>query len=229
MVFRIFLTLFLLVSLPAGAQEAAAVLTVRAEASVPASPDMAFISVGVEVNAATAGGALSLNSTRMAKVLALLKSRGIAAKDIQTSQFSLRPVWNNRPTSYDKPLKINGFQVTNEVQVRLKNLALLGPVLDALIKSGANRIQGVRFGVSNPGPFLDKARIKAVIKATHKARIYARAAGLSLGPVLSISEAGQPRVMGGPTLRALASAVPVAEGEIAMRAEITMRFSLKQP
>jgi len=226
-VFRLLFSLILVLATPVSAQDGLRVLTMSATGQVAVAPDMATVSVGVEVEAPTADRALRLNSARMKEVLALLGERGIADKDLQTVQFDVHPQWNNQKTSYDQPLEITGFIATNVVQVRIRQLDLLGPVLDALTKSGANRIQGVRFSVTNPGPYLDQARAAAVHEAIRKAGIYADAAGVTLGAILSIAEDSQTNAPMFRTAAAMADAVPIAEGEVTITASATLRFAFE--
>lgn len=224
--FRLILIVLFLFSGPVVAQQETGVITMRGTGHVAVKPDMATFTVGVEVQAPTADRALRLNSVRMKEVFALLEDRGIAARDIQTSQFSVHPQWNNQ-TSLNRPLEITGFVATNTVQVRIRDLALLGSVLDSLTKSGANRIQGVRFTVANPAPHLDEARKKALTEASRKAKLFADAAGVSLGVVLSIQEGG---ATPSPVYRmeaAMSGGAPIAEGEQTLSADVTIRYAIK--
>ncbi|MFT5005128.1 MAG: hypothetical protein ACI861_000412 [Paracoccaceae bacterium] len=222
----IYAVLMFLVS-PLHAQEAG-FLTIVGTAQVATQPDMAKISVGVEVEADTAENALKLNSMHMHDVFAVLRAEKIADRDIQTSQFSLHPQWHSQNSSTGKPPKIVGFVATNVVTIRVRDLDMLGKVLDGLTKSGANRIQGIEFGVVDPTPILDEARKLAVHEAQRKAALYADAAGVQLGAILSISEgrAASPQ----PNFRAaamMADSVPIAQGELVISATVTINFSIE--
>ena len=225
---RLILSLLILLSAPAYSQEDGGVITMTGVGNVAVEPDMAEISVGVEVEAPTADRALRLNSVRMSQVFDLLHERGIEARDIQTGQFSVHPQWNNQNASYGKPLEITGFIATNLVKVRIKQLNMLGSVLDGLAQSGANRIQGVRFAVQEPLPHQDEARKKAVIEATRKAHLFAKAAGVSVGRILSIDESGgQPQPVYRMEAMAVSTAVPIAEGEMIVSATVTIRYAIE--
>lgn len=227
MFFRLLVTLFVLLAWNVAAGERPRVLTMTGTGIVALPPDMAWISIGVEVKSATAEAALSQNSTRMTEIFAMLKNQGIASKDVQTTQLAVHPQWNSQKTSYDKPLSITGYIATNVVQIRLRDLGSLGVVLDSLTKTGANRIQGVRFSVLNPTPHLDQARILAVAEAVRKARLFAKAAGVSLGDILAINETGnEPRPMFRAKALAMTDEVPIAGGELSLRAEITIQFAI---
>ncbi len=227
MIYRLCLGLVLMFAHPAFAQQAQAVLTVVGTGQVSAVPDMATISVGVEVEAPNAELALKQNAARMHEIIDTLKALEIAPRDIQTSQFSLYPQWSNRSSSSTKPPKITGFVATNVVFVRVRALDRLGETLDALTTSGANRIQGVDFGLTEPGPFLDQARLNAVAEAKRKAALYADAAGVTLGAILSIDEGhAQTQPAYRAEARLLADSAPIAEGELDLTAEVTIRFAI---
>ncbi len=224
---RLLLIVFTMISHPLGAQESDAVLRVSGIGTVLVAPDMAAISIAVEVFAPTADRALRLNSARMKGIFEVLDQRGIAQRDIQTSQFSLYPRWRDQKLSKTKPLEITGFTVNNALDVNIRNLDLLGSILDSLTRIGANRIQSVRFRTSDPTTPLDRARQAAVADAMRKASLIATAAGRHLGPLRSIDETGQDR---SPVFRAEAAfsegEVPVAPGELSFTATVTMAFSL---
>ncbi len=215
-------------ALQAGAQEARdGRLTVTGEGSVASVPDMATITLGVVHEAKTAGEALDMTSAATAQVLERLKTAGIEPRDMQTRDLSLSPVWDNRSASQQRP-QIVGFEASNTVTVRVRVLDSLGGVLDDVVQGGANTFRGLSFGLQDPGPVLDEARKQAVAEALRKARLYAEAAGLTLGPVLQLSENGgsaQPMMM---DRMAMSAAVPVAQGEVSTGASVTMVFSIGQ-
>lgn len=200
-------------------------ISVTGEGRVDGAPDMATISLGVTTQDKTAGAAMAANSDGVAAVLANLTAAGIAARDIQTTGLSLNPVWS----SYDSgPVqKIEGYVAANMVTVRVRALDTLGTVLDAAVKDGANTLNGLTFGLADPVPAMDSARALAVADAQRKAAQLAQAAGVTLGPVLSISEGGAYEAPQ-PMFRqdAAASAVPVAGGEVATVATVTILYAI---
>ncbi len=211
-------------------------LTVSAEGRSARKPDLALFSAGVTSSGKTAGEALSANSADMTRVIAALRRAGIADKDIQTSQISLNPVYaQQRPRTDgtmepEQPL-IVGYQVTNTVSVRQRKLGEFGAVIDTLVSAGANQVNGPSFQIDNPDEALDEARTEAVAKARLRANLYARAAGLKVLRILSISEtsgyAPQPNVMYSRAMAADAGgAPPVAAGEVALNASVTVQFEL---
>jgi uncharacterized protein YggE len=212
----------------AGAQEAIERrLTVSGEGSVASVPDMATITLGVTHEARTAGEALGLTSAATAQVLARLGASGIEPRDMQTNEVALSPVWDNRSSNTQRP-QIVGFEASNTITVRVRALGSLGTILDDVVKDGANTFRGLSFGLQNPDPIRDEARRRAVAEAMRKAQLYADAAGLTLGPVLQLSEGGgyvEPIMM---ERMAMAAPVPIAEGEVSTGATVNMVFSIGQ-
>jgi len=212
----------------AGAQEARdGRLTVTGEGNVASVPDMATITLGVRHEAKTAGEALDLTSTAATQVLERLTAAGIEARDMQTRDLALSPIWDNRSPAQQRP-EIVGFEASNTVTVRVRALDSLGRVLNDVVEGGANTFRGLSFGLQDPRPVLDEARKQAVAEALRKARLYASAAGITLGPVLQLSENGgsaQPMML---DRMAMAAEGPVAQGEVTTGASVTMVFSIGQ-
>jgi len=214
---------------PAHAESAlqAAEITVTGEGRVEARPDMAVISLGVTTEAKTAAGAMAGNSAQLGAVLATLKSAGIADRDLQTSGLSLNPNWNRR--SETGPV-IQGYIASNQLTARVRDLTILGAVLDAAITDGANTLNGVSFGLANDDDLRDEARKRAVADARHKAELLSKAAGVTLGAVVSISEnggGGGPAPLFRKSAAMMAEAVPVAEGEVSLSASVTLVWALQ--
>jgi uncharacterized protein YggE len=162
-------------------------LDILAEGSVSRAPDVALISAGVVTQAATAAAAMSENASRMAATVAALKRAGVADKDIQTSSISLSPQYRYIE---NRPPVITGYQASNQVNVRFREIKRAGGILDALVAVGANQINGPNFMVDEPEDALDEARTVAIAKARARAELYARAAGLRVKRILTISEGG---------------------------------------
>jgi uncharacterized protein YggE len=211
------------------ADEAEGRITVTGEGSVEAVPDLATITAGVETQAPSASEALTANSVAMTAVFGVLEAAGVAREDVQTSQISLNPVWNHRPTMPEAPPELTGYAASNLVTVRVRDIARLGAVLDAMGQAGANRIQGIGFAMSEPRELEDRARARAVEDARAKAELLARTAGVTLGPVVSIAEAGRmgPPVMMRAAAEDMAMAVPIAEGQVAIEARVDMVFAIE--
>lgn len=227
----LFLLAFLSVQVPSGAmaQETVPQITVTGEGRVAAVPDMATITLGVSAQNSTAAAAMDEASDITQKIFDTLPGFGIEPVDVQTSELSLSPLWDNRQTGQEEP-RIRGYQASNRVMVRVRDLDGLGDVLDAVLGAGANRMDGLSFGVADPAPLLSRARQRAVADARARAETYAGAAGVSLGPVLAISETGGagpvPQLSG--MAMARAEAVPVAAGETEIRAQVTVRYAIAE-
>ncbi|SNR55719.1 SIMPL domain-containing protein [Puniceibacterium sediminis] len=222
------LPLALLFAAPLAAQETLRpTLSVSGEGTAFATPDVATITLGVTAQSETAADAMAQTSEIGARILERLTAMGVAARDVQTSDLSLNPIWSNRPVDNQQP-KITGFEASNRVTIRVQQLDTLGDVLGAVLEDGANRLGGLSFGLKDPAPLLDEARRDAVADAMARAKVYAEAAGVTLGPVVSISEGGtstpRPEMM--MSLRASDMAVPVAEGETGITASVNMVFSI---
>lgn len=210
-------------------------ITVEGVGEVRAAPDMATISSGVTTQGATAREALDANTAAMAELVATLRQSGIAARDIQTSGFSVSPDYvysDERDASgYPRPPRINGYQVMNTVTVAVRDLPTLGAILDRAVTVGANTINGVSFSVADPSELYNQARQSAFANARQKAELYAAAAGGSLEELQSISESqgfNQPQPMPMYAMRAEAdqATVPVEAGELSFSINVTVQWEL---
>ena len=202
-------------------------LTMTGQGEVRAAPDSVTLSAGVMVQGPTAAAALAANTTRMQGVFAALKKLGVADKDMQTSDFSVSPMMSDG--NNNQAPRITGYQVNNQVRVRLDDVSKLGAALDALVTAGANQMNGVDFAIKDPAPLLTQARGDAVAAAKAKAETYAKAAGVSLGAVLSISEneISSPRPMYAPMAMMAAKSVPVAAGEESVTAQVSIVWEIR--
>ena len=201
-------------------------ITVTGEATVQATPDMATIMLGVTTDGESAVAAMKANNDAVAAVIARLTAAGVEERDLQTSNLSLNPNW----VGYDSGSMptIAGYSAMNMLNVRVRDLALLGDLLDASITDGANTLNGITFDLSAPRPVMDEARKQAVADAKARAELLAAAAGETLGAVVSISETpnyNSPM----PMFRADAASagtVPVASGQVGLMASVTVTYEL---
>jgi uncharacterized protein YggE len=206
-------------------------ISVSGTGEVQVKPDMADVSLGVTTEAASAAEALKENNERMTQLLATLRQNNIADKHVQTSNFNVSPkqVFDR---DQQKPPKIVGYIVTNQVNVKILELSRLGAILDAVVQSGSNRIQGVGFSLAEPGPHLDQARRKAIADARRRAELYAAEAGVKLGPTLLISEqsaaAPFPKFALGARVAMADAAVPIAQGEQTVTAQINVTYKIAE-
>ncbi|HYZ39162.1 MAG TPA: SIMPL domain-containing protein [Stellaceae bacterium] len=165
-------------------------ISVTGEATVSVPPDLARVDAGVTSEAKTAREASDANNVAMAKVLSALKGAGIAERDYQTSRLSLQPQY---APNRQGPSPVVGYRASNRVSIRVRDVTKIANVIDTLVGAGANEIGGINFMVSQASKLLDDAPTQAVADARRKAEIYAKAAGVTLGAPLSISEGGRAR------------------------------------
>jgi uncharacterized protein len=201
-------------------------ISVTGEASVSVPPDQAQIDGGVTSDAKTAREASDANNAAMGKVLLALKGAGIEEKDYQTSRLSLQPQYAPNRTG---PSPVVGYRASNRVTVRVRDVTKVANIIDVLVGAGANELGGINFMVSQASKLLDDAREKAVADARRKAEIYARAAGVTLGGPLSISEEGSnaPVFRGKMAGGMVASAAPVAQGEETLSVTVNVSWAIK--
>jgi len=201
-------------------------ITVSASGSVSAVPDTARITSGVATEAPVARDAVSKNSEAMQKIIAGLKAGGIDEKDIQTTSFHIEPRYTRAREG--EASVIDGYRATNQVQVVVRNLDKLGEVLDRLASLGANEMAGLSFDVSQAEKLKDDARKEAVANAHRRAKLYADAAGVELGEVLTIDESGDNAphpIFAGRALKA--DAVPIERGSETLEATVSVTWALE--
>ena len=207
------------------------IISLSGHGEVRTTPDIAFVTTGVVTQGATAAEALAANTKAMTDLFAALKDAGIEDKDAQTSNFSVQPRYDY---SNNQAPKMVGYDVSNNVTVKLRKVDTLGALLDKMVQSGSNQISGISFDVSKPEDKLDEARKLATQDATRKAKLYAEAMGLQLGGVVQVSEGGSAQppapVLRGKVMMAEAAApVPVAAGEQVIAADVNVIWEIKQP
>lgn len=216
-----------LISVPARADGPPPMISVTGEATISTPPDLAQIEAGVTTDAKTAREASEANNAAMSKVLAALKTAGIAEKDYQTSRLSLQPQYTNQNRS--GPSVLSGYRATNRVTIKLRDISKIAGVIDAITDAGANDIGGISFAVSNASKLLDDARAEAVADARRKAEIYAKAAGVSLGMPLNISEhGGSAPVMYRRAAMPMAAEAAIAPGEETLRVTVGVSWKIKE-
>ena len=205
-------------------------LVVTGTGEATARPDIAVLAAGVVVQSATASAALADNSRAMNAVLQQLRTSGLADADVQTSQFSVTPLYERQPPEREiMTPRIVGYQVSNQVTARVRDIDRLGALLDALVSAGATNIDGPWFEIGDPEQVLGEARDAAVADAVARGRRYAAAAGVKLGEIIAIEEAGAFMPPPRPMMRAeaMAADVPIAPGQTELSASVTVTFALE--
>jgi uncharacterized protein len=201
-------------------------ISVTGTGTVEAAPDMATLMIGVTTQGATAAEALAENSKATEAVIARLTASGVEARDLQTSNLSINPNW----TGYDSSTPtISGYVASNMLTVRVRALDTTGAILDAAVADGANTLNGMTFGLADPEPAYNEARKEAVADARAKAELLAMAAGVRLGQVVSISDAGA-MTDPAPMYRdaVAASPVPVQGGELGLIANVAVTWQIAE-
>ena len=203
-------------------------LTLVGVGEVRARPDLAVVRVGVVIQAATARAALDANNQAMRTVMAALQDQGIGERDMQTAQFTVQPRYRHDQAG-EAPPRIDGYEVSNQLAVTVRDLGGLGPVLDQAVSVGSNQILGVTFDLAGPEPRRDEARRLAVEDAMRKANVYAEADGVALGPIRAMTEQArfdppQPYQR----MEMAQSSVPIAEGEQVVAVEVTITWDIGQ-
>ena len=202
-------------------------LSVSASANATRVPDVASLSTGVVTQAADANAALKANSAQMGKVVAAIRAAGIAERDIQTSGININPQYRY---AENQPPTITGYQASNTVNIKVRDIAKLGEVLDALVASGANQVNGPSFEIDQPEAAYDEARQAALKKAQARAEMYAKSLDLRVRRIVSISEGGGFRppmpMMKAMAMDARAESAPVAPGETTLSANLDVVFEL---
>ena len=217
---------------PAGAQTRTITVTGQGEISV--APDMATVIIGVQAEAEVAADALDQASASTAAILATLDVEGVLPEDIRSGAIRLNPRYSQSVLS--SGTQITGYQAINSVEVRVNDLDRLGGLLAAVVGDGANRLDGVRFGLQDPSTATDEARRRAVAEGARLAALYAEAAGVRVGELVTLSEMGS----GGYRMQDMSPAememsisapeydVPVAAGKIELRASITLVYAIAE-
>lgn len=207
----------------------ATVLSVSASAQASSVPDIAHLTAGVLTQATESNAALRQNAVLMGQVMAAVKSAGIAARDVQTGAITLSPQYHY---AENQPPTITGYQASNRISLKVRDLSRLGQVLDALAAQGANQIEGPSFAIEQPEPLYQQARIQALAKARAQADTYASGLGLRVRRVLSLSEGSHGGGMPVPMMAMRASSkaemmdTPVATGESAISVNLDVVFEL---
>jgi uncharacterized protein len=203
-------------------------ISLSATGAVKATPDKVEITTGVTSEGQTARDALDKNTQAMTKVVDGLKGAGIEAKDIQTTNFSVSPIYQQRKDG--QPAFITGYRVTNQVRIIVRDTAKLGDILDKVVSLGANQINSISFDVSEPEALKDEARKEAMRNAIADAKLYADTAGVELGPVLTIvEEEGHfiPRYAEAAAPMAMDKAVPIEAGTTTVQIRVRVTWELR--
>ncbi|MEM1377329.1 MAG: SIMPL domain-containing protein [Pseudomonadota bacterium] len=219
----------------ASADEVVPKIVVSGTGTASIEPDMAILNLRVVRQGATAGEALSANNEAMARILEEMRSRGIEDRDLQTARFNISPRYEqiNSNSNIQRDPRIIGYDVSNSLTVRVRDLARVGEILDRSVTLAVNQGGGIRLTNDDPSAAIEEARINAMREAMEKARVLTEAAGIGLGQVLEISEpgAGAPRgiVLAEAAIgSSRAGSVPIASGENSYSVTVNVTYALDQ-
>ena len=209
------------------------VLVVTGNAEILAVPDEATVRLGIVRQASSAQAAQDQANAGAQEILDAVGKTGVRPQQIQTSRLTLTPIYAPRnPDGRDTP-RIVAYNASNTVSVRLDNLALVGPVIDAGLKAGANQLEGVQFGLRNDLPSREEALKQAVMEGRSKAQVMANALNVKLGEVLEVSEGGVSVVprgdffpLSGRAAEFAAAPTPVSPGQLEIHANVTIRYRI---
>jgi uncharacterized protein YggE len=212
-------------------------LAVTGDAETMLAPDFATVELGALTQAKTVAEALAENNERMARVVTALHALGVADKDIQTNDFKVMPQYPTMPNGYDedRTKPIIGYYITNKVTVRLFEMSKIAKVIDTCFQAGANSGGSVAFGITNREKHLDALRQAAIANARHKAEIMAAAAGVKLGPAVTVGDTTRYGYVAGTVTQTVSpvtaiSAVPdtpILPGRIPLNVSVSVVYELR--
>jgi uncharacterized protein YggE len=187
---------------------------------------MATVMLGTAVEAATAGEAQRRASDRMRAVMSALETLGVPAGDMRTRRVSLDQTWDHR----GDPPRPTGYQASQGLAIRVRDLALVGPVVDAAVDAGADQVAEVTLGIADPSAARAAARERAMIDARATAEALARAGGVRIGLPLAITEtdpsAGPIPVHRAKMAMAMEASLPVAAGDETIEVSVEVTWAI---
>ena len=206
-------------------------LSISASGSVNREPDIAFLNAGVQTQGKTAQEAMTANSAAMNGVFDALAAADIDRRDMQTSNFSLQPQYDYSNRENGQP-RLTGYQASNQLSVKVRDLDNLGETMDALVSAGGNTFSGLNFALEDDRAAKNAARDLAMKEAISRAELYAAASGYEVARVVTISESGgmrpQPMAMMAEA-RSLDRSTPIASGEVGYSITVNVTFELRKP
>lgn len=207
-------------------------LSVSGTGEAAAQPDTAVVTLGVETEAESAEEALDQNTEQMEGLLDALAEAGMPSQEIQTKAIRLEPryeeVQRTEPNGQRRSRELVGYRALNTVEVRVRDIGMLGTLLDTAVEAGGNRIQSIRFEVSDAAELVDEAREAAWEDAEHKAEQLVELAGAELGDVLTINESSRtPRPVAYEQVEAEAAAVPIEPGTQTISVDVQVTWLLE--
>jgi len=208
-------------------------LTVSGLGEVRVAPDEATVQLGVTRQRETAQEAQEQVNQVAQEILNAVIQLGVDPEQIQTSELRLSPVYTSRrPNSRNEP-RVVAYRASNIVSVRLEDLPLVGPVIDAAMKAGANQLQGVQFALRNDLSAREQALKEAVKEASQKAKAISEALDVKIIEVIEVNEGSvsvrvPPQRFETAQLLLEAAPAPVSPGQLTVSASVTIRYRIGQ-
>lgn len=207
------------------------VLSVQGSGSSRVDPDEATVRLGVLAQAPTAQAAMQQVNQTANAILAAVRKLGVADKEIQTSELNLNPVYAQLSPERGGEPRISGYQASNVVSIRLTKMDAVGPVVDAGLAAGANRLDGVSFGLQNEEPARADALAQAAAAARAKAAALAKALNVRLAGIVEVVEGGvtvfTPMRSARMAMESMAADTPVSAGQVGVDASLTLRYRIE--
>jgi len=208
--------------------ESVRTIQVSGEGQVQAEPDMAIVRLGVQTEADTAEEALAANNEEMTAVISITLEAEIDENDIRTEGFNLQPVYESG--NNNQPRELVGYRVSNIVRITVRDLTMLGQLLDTAVAAGSNNIQGIQFQISDRAALEAAAREAAMMNAQEKAEQLTDLAGAALGPVHTILETSSVRPVAFSVADEAAAApgVPIQAGTQTIQASVQVTWEIEE-
>lgn len=223
------LCILLLAAAPLALADSDATLTVSGTGVVTLTPDYATLTLGVGTQATTVTEAQEQNAAQMTSLIAALRAAGIAEEDMQTSYFSINPIYDYNSFSNGSQA-IQGYQVDNSLLVTIRDLGGISKVLDEAMKAGANQSYGLSFESSKKNEAYDQAMQNAAAEGTRKAGVLAGASGKTLGDLEKVEEQTsgyRGEYVTASKMMDAGTSTPIMTGTLTVEATVVMTFALK--
>lgn len=223
-VYIVFILILATMGVVAYADDAASGITVNGSAEIKAKPDLAYITFGVKTESANAASAAQENARTSSALIDAIEKFGIPKADIETVGYSVTPVIDYNVS----PPVTSGYSVSNQVQVKTKDLDKIGKLIDTAISAGANIGYGLNFTIADDAAIKMKALAQAIENAKAKASVIAETLRVHLGKVKTVSESGSftPRPPVYNTAKVEAVSTPIIPGEIEVTANVTLVYPI---
>ncbi|MCC6934101.1 MAG: SIMPL domain-containing protein [Candidatus Yanofskybacteria bacterium] len=206
------------------------IITVSGTGTVRAVPDIAVADLAISVEGSTAASAQTEANRRSKMAIDYLKKAGIDEKDIKTSGYNIYPQYDYA----DGRTRIRGYQVTQSITVKIRDMDTTNTILDKVVDAGVNQVNSLRFEIDEPDQLKSEARAKAIADADAKAQELKRQLGVRLGKIVGFSESGNAMPIlygrGGGAADIKVSAVPAPElpaGENEITINVTVTYQLR--